>query len=122
MEEKFFIYRIYNSSIAASAVNNLNTITIDNDADFIIQAINGYIVTGTTDNKTKALIEIWTGSEKWMNGKCMFKDIVGTAENPFYLPTPKKVPANTTVTVSIDNLDASNAVILYLEFVGKKVR
>jgi hypothetical protein len=60
---------------------------------------------GSNEMPSKAMlsIEFQTGSDKWMQGPVRWTETVGDARRPYYLPTPRDIPANQTVKVTITN-------------------
>jgi len=59
-----------------------------------------------------------SSNRNWQSAAVPVSSIFGTGENPWFLPQPRLIPANTTVSMSIANFDTAQAYNLYLSFIG----
>lgn len=57
-------------------------------------------------------------NRQWMNGPVPVMNIFGTAAQPYYLPQPRLLPANTNVAVTLANYEAANTYNVRLSFTG----
>lgn len=112
------------SVLAASAVRQVGTsLTINNDAHFLAVGIFGRIGTNATPptvfnstgaagsdviNPIMVFISDSSGAQ-WSDNDIQWDIWLGRAELPFYLPFPKLVLKNTTVTIALTNQTATAA-------------
>lgn len=59
-----------------------------------------------------------SSNRNWQSAAVPVSAIFGTGENPWFLPQPRLIPANTTVSVTVNNFDSAQAYSLYLSFIG----
>lgn len=111
--------------LAASAVGQTGSTAIQADADFLMIAVAGLLI--ATDNITTvanspATLQILdSGSSQALSDfPVHFLNLVGTAQNPLYLPFPRVFERNATLTVQITNLTAT-ARNVFLAFHGFKI-
>ena len=102
------------------------TFSTQGDSDFLI--LMGTRVVSTVDNLTATafppmLVKIEdSGSGRNMMDKAVhLENLFGTAQQPSVWPFPKLIRANSTVTVTLQNLSAASAFNARLSFLGFKV-
>lgn len=133
LEKSFFTYTIaYKTGspngaaqLAASAVAQTASTNIQADADFLLIAITGLLI--ATDDVTSvanspATIQISdSGSSQALSDfPVHWANVVGTAQNPAFLPFPRIFRANGAITTALTNLTAT-ARNAYLAFHGFKI-
>ncbi len=59
-----------------------------------------------------------SSNRNWQSAAVPVPTIFGTGENPWFLPQPRLIPANTTVTMTVNNYDSAQAYNLILAFIG----
>jgi hypothetical protein len=59
-------------------------------------------------------------SSQFMNQAVPITHIFGNGEMPFVLPAPRVIPARSTLTIQLTNLDTTIAYDLYLSLIGTK--
>jgi len=57
-------------------------------------------------------------NRNWQSAAVPVSSIFGTGENPWFLPQPRLIPANTVVSITVNNFDTAQAYNLYLSFIG----
>lgn len=125
LDQSFFIYSLKFSAIA-SAVSSTQSVNIQADSDFMVQAMSASVFDNVTNAQIASpngLIQLTdTGSGTNLND--IFIPIVnffGTAQLPFTLPVPRLMAANSLLTAAFTNGVTTNAVNVYLSFIGKKL-
>lgn len=113
------------NQVAAGATISLN-ISINGDSAFMLCKTTRVVT--LTDNTTfianaPLLVRIEdSGSGRVLSDQPIhMENWFGTAERPFEWPKPKLIPANSTVAITIQNLDLVNAYHVRLAFHGFKV-
>lgn len=111
--------------LAANASAQVATTPIQADSDFLMIAIAGLLI--ATDNITTvanspALLSLLdSGSSQGLSDYPVhFLNLVGTAQNPLFLPFPRVFTRNATLTAQLTNLTAT-ARNVYLAFHGFKI-
>jgi hypothetical protein len=90
-------------------------IQINGDSDFICQMKNGIAwsaaATIVADPNIEALIEIASG-RMWFNQSANFRTVFGgwhgTSPAPGYMPMPRLIPAQSTITITLTEQQAVN--------------
>jgi hypothetical protein len=59
-------------------------------------------------------------SSQFMNQSIPLTHFCGNGEMPFVLPSPRIIPARSTLTIQVTNLDTTIAYDLYLSLIGVK--
>ncbi len=59
-----------------------------------------------------------SSNRNWQSAAVPVSSIFGTGENPWFLPQPRLIPANTTVSMTVNNFDGAQAYNLILSFIG----
>lgn len=102
------------------------TFSTQGDSDFLI--LSGVRVVSTVNNLTETtfppmLVKIEdSGSGRNMMDKAVhIENLFGSAKQPMVWPYPKLIRANSTVTVTLQNLSAASAFNARLSFLGFKV-
>jgi hypothetical protein len=113
------------AQLAASASNQPGTTNIQADSDFLMMAISGLLI--ATDDTTSVanapvMIQVFdTGSSQGLSDfPVRWDTLVGTAQNPFFLPFPRVFEKNGSITALLTNLIAT-ARNAYLTFHGFKI-
>ena len=101
--------------VTLPAAGQMNSqIRIDNDADFLIRKIVG--VAATTFSMQ---ISDSSSKESWSDQPQHNWNTVGNASFPYWLPKPKLIKANSTISIAFQDLGAGGA--LQLVFEGAKI-
>lgn len=108
----FFVYGLRWLPLSASTTVT-QSVAIESDSDFLICAITGFVV--QTDESTVPsngfqLIELSDdgSGRRFQNQAQHWNNIVGVGTLPAYLPFPKLVPRASTVSVTLQNLVATD--------------
>lgn len=125
---EFFTYATTRFSIAPAATPSQN-ITIQNDADFLVDKITyaadnaGAAQTDSTRIVPNISVQLITsGSGKaWSNTPVMLPGMIGYASLPFILTKPYLLYANTTLTINFQSFEAANTYNLQLLLHGRKL-
>lgn len=112
LAKDYFVYRAEYLPILASETDSF-AISIQADSDFIIAYITG-VVTETNNttfldpNQWPFLVRLFDSGQgrQLSDGDVHLGSLVGTAEEPSYLPYPHKLRAGGTLTVNLQNLSA----------------
>lgn len=134
----FFVWNLDFDTVAAAAVGQTDSFTQQNDSDFLLLAINAHATTtaaGTTEQPLlNFLVSIqdsgsgqnWFGGDDNGFGHAMnifggLNISVAGDKFPGWLEQPRFIPAASTVTMAVTNLDAANARRLFVSFRGVKI-
>lgn len=114
------------TNLAASAVNQVASFTVQNDADFLVTKMYG-VATTTNDqavlqsNVTPILISVTDSSGAiWMDSPQHFDNLIARSLQPDYFSFPRAIKRNTTVNCFATNLIAT-AAHLQVSFCGFKI-
>lgn len=122
----FFVYSTSFIPLAASATVT-NNIAIQADSDFLAVGITGSVFdspaqTTVVANPPQLVQIVDAGSGRaFFNEAQQWNNVVGTAQNPFLCPMPKLVRANSTISITLQNLDAANARVSRVALIGFKL-
>src|SRR5574341_428789 len=121
----FFIYSAEFLPLAAGATTAVTT-QIQGDSDFLV--VQGVRTCFAVDNTTvvanpPAMVRISdTGSGRdFMDRAVHIENLFGTAQLPAVWPFPKLLPANSTLSTQLQNLDGATARNYRLSYVGFKI-
>jgi hypothetical protein len=116
------------NNLAAAGGIGLSNIVFDAASDFIwyyaaFTAMNSAGNTGWTESTRQyppitLLMTPGDTSSQLMNQPIPITHIFGNGEMPFVLPAPRTIPARTTMTFQVVNLDTTIAYDLYLSLIG----
>jgi len=124
----YYVYSAEGNPIPAAG-NVTDQITIQADADFVVQKMTFSAFASTPialTNNTRIIPAVTvqltdTGSgRELLDAPIFIPSIFGTGELPFILPTPRLLKARSTLKVQFANQDASTAVIVQLALIGYK--
>lgn len=114
------------ANLAAAGTAN-GSFFVDAAAPFMLVEMNyfatPYAVTVMT-NATRLIPAIniqiteQSSNRNWQSAAVAVPTIFGSGENPWFLPQPRLIPANTTVSMTVANFDSAQAYNLYLSFIG----
>lgn len=108
-DKDLFFYSANFLPITAGQVQSQN-ISIQSDSDFLVVAINGTVTDIAAPPVLVAapalLIELTdvSAGRQFQNQPQHYQNIVGTAQNPGWMPFPKYLRANSTVTITLTSL------------------
>ena len=125
----FQVYNMLFKGLAPAAVAN-QSLTFDAASNFIWyyaawSAYNSAGNTGWTESTRQipaitALITPGDTSIQMMNQAAPLSHFFGSGEMPFVLPAPRELPARSTLSVLLTNLDSAITYDIYLSFIGVK--
>ena len=124
-----FSYVITFTSIAAAA-NSTQTVNIQADSDFLIQAQNYMVdIAGAVQTDSSRVIPIATvlmtdtgSGRQLMDNNQPLSSIFGTGMEPYVLPQPKLMSARSSLSVKVTNTSAATTYVnLILSFIGVKL-
>ena len=124
-----FSYVITFASIAAAA-NSTETVNIQADSDFLIQAQNYMVdIAAAIQTDSSRVIPIATvlmtdtgSGRQLMDNEQPLSSIFGTGMEPYVLPQPKLMSARSSLSVKVTNTSASTTYTsLKLSFIGVKL-
>jgi len=102
------------------------SITIDNDASFILYQINGNVSqpAGTNIPFPDILVDIKNqGSGRYFSNNPMhWNTIVGNAQNPYWLPEPLILAGGSNVQIQLTNLNGAQYARVDMTWGGIKIR
>lgn len=107
-----FYYTAERLPLAANASESFQ-IQIQADSDFLLAELTGVVKNADLDETAIAdpaiLIEILSSSSGriLMDRAVSWSVLVGTAQRPYILPTPKTFPANSQITINFTNQTAA---------------
>lgn len=122
----FFMYSANFLPLAAGATQTTD-IAIESDSDFLIVAGVRTITDGATDLVFQAagpftVVVFDNGSGRNLQNQAQhIENMFGTAELPAYWPFPKFVPRASTLSTTLQNLDATNAFNIRIAYFGFKI-
>jgi hypothetical protein len=116
LTDQLFWYVFAPPQLAANAQGILNTITVDNDADFRIRWILG----SSTGLFSLEIKDLYAGGAPWMPTPVNGENFMGTAQLPFVLPKPYPVYKGSSLQAKFNDRSAApNTIQLCL--VGYKI-
>lgn len=123
----FFIYSTPDFTSLAAGASASETFTVQNDSDFLIVALNGTAVDPadetsvfTTPALTVSLRDSGSGRE-FQNRPQHWRNVMGEAELPSFLPYPKFIDRASDVSLTLSNLSAAQAYRVRVAFMGFKI-
>lgn len=125
-QKDFFAYHLHWLPLAANTANPQN-VTIQGDADFLVCEIRGTVRDAATglvlqvNNPITFQFEDTGSGRAFQNEALDLVEVLGTGTQPGYLPFAKLLRANSTVTVTLTNLDAANGFNVRIGLYGFKV-
>lgn len=112
-------------NVALPTTGANDSIVIDGDAAFVLYEINGAIFqpAGTYIANPDVLVDIRNaGSGRYFSQSPMhWLTIVGTAQNPFELPEPKLLPAQSQIVINLTNNIGAQQAEVNMTWVGIKL-
>lgn len=134
----FFVWNLDYNTVALGAIAQTDAFTQQNDSDFLLLGINAHATTTAAGTTEQALLNFlvsiqdsgsgqnWFGGDDGGFGHAMnifggLNISVAGDKFPGWLEYPRFIPAASTVTVSVTNLDAANARRLFVSFRGIKI-
>lgn len=118
-----------NNNLAAGAVNVVQNINVQADADFLVlyqtytaNQLNAAFLSGTVPIPNISLLMTNTGSGyQYMDQATPIANIFGDGRQPFVLPNPLLWQAKATIQLQATNFDAAAGYNLRLSFHGVKL-
>jgi|SRR3990167_2821066 len=101
IKSNFRIYVLNHTSLGANSLVE-KSVQIDSGSDFIVQAITG---TGTSRAFNVRFRDSFQGP--WNDKRIDSRLIVGTADNPYILPSPRVLPANSQLYYDFEDTSGS---------------
>lgn len=125
----FYVYNLTFAGLAAAG-NALQVLNFDASSDFTwlygtYRCENAAASTGITATTriyplATLLITPADTSSQFMNAAVPVTSMFGNGENPFVMPFPRIIPANSSVTFQVFSQDTALAYNLYLQLIGRK--
>jgi hypothetical protein len=116
LTDQLFWYLFSPPQLTANQLGVLNTITIDNDADFRIR----WLIVSSTGLFSVEIKDLYAGGAPWMPTPVNGENFAGTAQLPFVLPKPYPVYKGSSLQAKFnDRSGAPNTIQLCL--VGYKI-
>jgi hypothetical protein len=116
LTDQLFIYTFAPPQLAANAQGVLNTITVDNDADFRIR----WLTSSQTGLYSVEIKDLYAGGAPWMPIPINAENFTGTGQLPWVLPKPYPVYKGSSLQAKFnDRSGAPNTIQLCL--VGYKI-
>lgn len=123
--ERFYTYGLSFLALGVGA-SSTQTLAIDAQSDFILRKMNQFSdigAAGTVEstrvmpNATILMTEA-SSSVQFMNIAIAIPSLFGSGGNPFILPIPVLLKAQSILTVTVTNYDAANTYNIRLAFIG----
>jgi len=116
LTDQLFWYLFSPAQLSANQQGVLNTITVDNDADFRIR----WLIVSSTGLFSVEIKDLYAGGAPWMPTPVNGENFAGTAQLPFVLPKPYPVYKGSSLQAKFnDRSGAPNTIQLCL--VGYKI-
>jgi len=123
----FFIYEVAFLGIAAGAVaTQVLQFDASSNFDWLFGSYSADVAAaGVTESSrvyplANVLITPTDTSSQFMNQSVPLVHFFGNGENPFPLPAPRRIPANSSVNFQLTNRDAAQTYNIYLSLIGIK--
>jgi len=123
----YFVYSTPDFTSIAAGASATQTFTIQNDSDFLIVALAGTAVDPADETSiltdpalTVAIKDSGSGREL-QNRPQHWRNTMGTAQLPYYLPYPKFIDRASDVSLTLANLSAAQAYRARVAFIGFKI-
>lgn len=120
-----FFYSAEFIALGALAQATVN-VPIQADSDFYLTMLTGDVRVNVTDETVVAapavlvtVVDQGTGRQLMDRGQ-LWTNVIGTAQRPFVLPTPKFIRANSTIAITLQEL-SNNARNIRVSFCGYKL-
>lgn len=122
-----YTFPVVFSNLAAGATNIQGSFLVDASSPFMLVQQNyscaPYPVTVMTQAtriipNVNVAIQEASSNRNWQSAAVPVASIFGTGENPWFLPQPRLIPANTTVNLLVTSIESAQVMNLYLSFIG----
>lgn len=129
VDTEFFVYQSARKSVANGSTSVTDSITIQSDADFLIEKL-AYVAdnagAAVTDSSRiipniRVLLTSGTSSAQLMNVPTPISAMFGTGQIPFILPKPFFLRASSTLQIQYSSDEAALTLNIQLAFIGRKV-
>lgn len=123
---KFFYGYSATVSALASAASGSDTIKIQADSAYLVQALVCFAFNTVTFAEitspiaTVQVTDTGSGTQLFDNPQ-FIRNVFGTATLPFLMPTPRMLSPNSSLLVTVNNLNSANAVTYQFGFLGQKL-
>lgn len=126
LKSSFFTYTFKTASTVASGATFSGSLQISADADFLImyQTFAAFDATAgnlITNPSFTVQIQDTGSSTNFFNQETPVDAAFGDGIRPFLLPLPRLIARNSSLTLSGTNVFSTNALTLYLAFIGMKI-
>ena len=127
VERQPYNFNVTFSAVVAGTTAPVGSFLVDTSAPFMLVSqqyqatVNPNVAqTVSTASRPNMLVQIQdqSSNRNWQNSGTPVGSIFGTAMQPYFLPQPRLIPANTTVLVTVNNYDAAQTTDLILTFSG----
>lgn len=126
VEKQPFTFELDFPALAAGATSAPTSFLVDASSPFMLcyQCYEADIAGATRTLNTAPVpnvscsIQDQSGNRNWQNANVPIQNIFGNGQQPFVLPQPRLIPANTTVSVQLVSFEAAQAMTVRLSFIG----
>jgi hypothetical protein len=116
LTDQLFHYVFNPPQLTALQLGVISTVTIDNDADFIIR----WIVASSTGLYSVEIKDLYAGGSPWMPTPINGENFAGTAQLPFVLPKPYPVYRGSSLQARFNDRSGAGNTI-QLDLIGYKI-
>ncbi len=122
-----YVFPVSFLALAASTQAPVGSFFVDASSPFMLVQQNYFaspnpilISTQATQIIPSCTVQITeqSSNRQWQSAAVPVTSIFGTGQNPWFLPQPRLIPANTTVSVTVANQDTVDDLNLTLSFIG----
>jgi len=124
----FFVIQPAVATLASGATSAVTTL-IPANADFLLEKLAYQADTaGAAQTASSRVYPLVTCQITWGNGENLFSaavpitSVFGNGENPFILPAPRVMAANSSIQIQLTNFDAAATYNIRLSLIGSQLK
>lgn len=126
VEMQPYVFTLTFGPLVVAATAAPQSFIVDSSAPFMLVSQNyqsdiaGATSTMGTTNVPNASVQIQdqSSNRNWQAQAVPIPSIFGNGQRPYFLPQPRLIPANTTITVSVTSFEAAVTPTVRLSFIG----